>query len=303
MDKNEIKQELIRIVGNDAVLTDTLMRDHTSFRVGGPADFLVLPETDQHLRQVLGFCRREEIPFYLMGNGSNLLVGDGGYHGVIVKTRGMDSVTVARNTVVAEAGALLRKVAFEALAAERTGLEFASGIPGSIGGAVVMNAGAYDGEMKDVVESVTVLTEEGKYLSLANDECEFGYRQSIIQKNPWTVTRVNLRLRPGDYNSIKEKMDDLNRRRREKQPLNYPSAGSTFRRPKGYFAGKLIQDAGLRGFAIGGAQVSEKHTGFVINTGEATARDVRTLIAEVQRRVKASSGVELHTEVIMIGEP
>jgi UDP-N-acetylmuramate dehydrogenase len=302
LEKGEIKKNLIAIVGNDGLLTDTLMRDHTSFRVGGAADFLVLPETPEQLTAVLAFCRKSGEPLYLMGNGSNLLVRDGGYRGIMIKTRAMDAISVKGTQLSIEAGAMLRKAAAVALDHHLSGMAFASGIPGSVGGAVVMNAGAYGGEMQDIVESIEVVTERGEYKKIPGNACHFGYRKSIIQENPWTILRINLGLSPGDYNTIKSEMDDFNRRRREKQPLDMPSAGSTFRRPEGFFAGKLVQDAGFKGYRVGGAQVSEKHSGFVVNAGGATAEDILTLIKTIQDGVKKQFGVELKTEVIVIGE-
>lgn len=281
---------------------DEPMKEHTSFEVGGPADVFVAPGTTDEFSQVIGHLRKTDTPFYVMGNGTNLLVGDKGYRGVIVETRQLAGIEIAGETLVAEAGAALKDVAQAAQAAGLGGMEFASGIPGSIGGAAVMNAGAYDGEMKDIIAALEVIDEQGQTRRLKVDECAYGYRESIVQKNPWYITKVTLKLKSGDGAAIQAKMDDLNERRRCKQPLEYPSAGSTFRRPPGYFAGKLIQDAGFRGYRRGGAQVSEKHSGFVINAGDATAEDVLGLIAEIQETIKKEVGVEMRPEVIFIGE-
>lgn len=303
MNQQDIYTRLLTIFDSTRVLKDTLMKDHTTFRVGGPADFMVLPETVDELKCVLDFCKAEKEPYYLMGNGSNLLVRDGGFRGIVVNTRELDDVSVTDdNTITAQGGALLRKVAAKALDNNLSGLAFASGIPGSVGGAVAMNAGAYGGEMKDVIRTVTVLTPEGDIKMLSGDDCHFGYRQSVVRDKGYIVLSAVFALTPGDHDAILAQMQDFNGRRRAKQPLNYPSAGSTFKRPEGYFAGKLIQDAGLKGYTVGGAQVSEKHSGFVINKDHATARDILTLIADVQAKVKAQFGVELQPEVIAIGD-
>ncbi|MGN0193946.1 MAG: UDP-N-acetylmuramate dehydrogenase [Pseudoramibacter sp.] len=302
MKKNEIKNRLLEIVRNDQLLTDSLMRDHTTFRVGGPADFMVFPESRDELSRVIRLCQDKAVPFFLMGNGSNLLVRDGGFRGVIVNTRQMNTVVVHGSRVSAQAGASLRAVAREALAHALSGFEFASGIPGTVGGAVIMNAGAYGGEMKDIVTQVEVMTPEGAFETVAGADCHFGYRQSRMRDRGELVISAELALDPGDPEQIRAKMQDLNQRRRDKQPLNYPSAGSTFKRPEGYFAGKLIQDAGLKGYQVGGAMVSPKHSGFVINADHASAGDVLKLIGDVQRCVKEKFGVDLEPEVITIGE-
>ncbi|MSS20242.1 UDP-N-acetylmuramate dehydrogenase [Pseudoramibacter porci] len=301
-DKNKVKNKLLEIVSSDQLLTDSLMRDHTTFRVGGPADFIVFPENQEQLAEIAGLCCTNEIPFFLMGNGSNLLVRDGGFRGVIINTRQMTTVVTDGSRVVAQAGALLRAVAKEALAHSLKGFEFASGIPGTIGGAAIMNAGAYGGEMKDVIAKVHIMTPDGKFETVDGRDCHFGYRQSRMRDACEVVTAVELALEPGDPETIRARMQELNQRRRDKQPLNYPSAGSTFKRPEGYFAGKLIQDAGLKGYRVGGAMVSQKHSGFVINADGATAADVLQLIGDVQRKVKAQFGVDLEPEVITIGE-
>ncbi|MDO4287975.1 MAG: UDP-N-acetylmuramate dehydrogenase [Eubacterium sp.] len=303
MNKENIKAHLGAVIDKDRILDNEPMKNHTSFKVGGPADFLVLPESRDELAAVLACCRENELPFYVMGNGSNLLVRDGGYRGVMIKTRQLDKISVDGEVITAEPGALLKDVAEAALAYSLTGMEFASGIPGSIGGAVVMNAGAYGGEMKDIISEIEVITETGEIRVLPIEDCAMGYRKSIVQENPWYVTRITLRLARGDAAAIKATMDDLNLKRKTKQPLEYPSAGSTFRRPEGYFAGKLVQDCGFKGYSVGGAQVSEKHSGFVINKDNATAADILKLIGEIQAKVKADFGVDMRTEVIVIGEP
>lgn len=278
------------------------MANYTTFRVGGPADCLITLENEEQLRKVQRYLHLVEIPFFVLGNGSNVLVSDKGYKGVILQVGDrMSEVTVEGRRVIAQAGARMSQVARVAMENGLTGLEFASGIPGTVGGGVVMNAGAYGGEMKQVVETVTVVDPEGEILELDNNTMEFGYRYSIIRNLPFVVTKVTFLLEEGNPVQIKATMDDLAARRREKQPLEYPSAGSTFKRPEGHFAGALIMDAGLRGFRIGGAQVSEKHCGFVINAGEATATDVMKVIQEVRLRVKEQFNVELEPEVVFLG--
>ncbi|MFR6682664.1 MAG: UDP-N-acetylmuramate dehydrogenase [Dorea formicigenerans] len=295
--------KLTNIIGKDSILVDEPMSRHTTFRVGGPADFFVTPKAKEEVRDVIRICKEAGMPYYIIGNGSNLLVSDAGYRGVIVQIyKEMNEVKVEGDLVKAQAGALLSGIAAKALAAELTGFEFASGIPGTIGGACVMNAGAYGGEMKDVLESVTVLTGEGKIIELGRNELELGYRTSVIAKKGYIVLGAVLKLERGDGEKIKTYMDELKEKRVTKQPLEYPSAGSTFKRPEGYFAGKLIEDAGLRGFQVGGAQVSEKHCGFVINRDHATAADIMELMRQVQIRVKENSGVDLEPEVKRLGD-
>ena len=295
--------KLNNVIAKDSILTDELMSRHTTFRVGGPADFFVTPKTKEDVRDVIRVCKEVGMPYYIIGNGSNLLVSDAGYRGVIVQIyKEMNEVKVEGNLVKAQAGALLSGIAAKALGAELSGFEFASGIPGTIGGACVMNAGAYGGEMKDVLESVTVLTGEDKIIELGRNELELGYRTSVIAKKGYIVLGAVLKLERGDGEKIKTYMDELKEKRVTKQPLEYPSAGSTFKRPEGYFAGKLIEDAGLRGFQVGGAQVSEKHCGFVINRDHATAADIMELMRQVQIRVKENSGVDLEPEVKRLGD-
>ncbi len=295
--------KLNNVIGKDSILIDEPMSRHTTFRVGGPADFFVTPKAKEEVRDVIRICKEAGMPYYIIGNGSNLLVSDAGYRGVIVQIyKEMNEVKVEGDLVKAQAGALLSGIAAKALGAELSGFEFASGIPGTIGGACVMNAGAYGGEMKDVLESVTVLTGKGKIIELGRNELELGYRTSVIAKKGYIVLGAALKLERGDGEKIKTYMDELKEKRVTKQPLEYPSAGSTFKRPEGYFAGKLIMDAGLRGYAVGDAQVSEKHCGFVINRGNATAAEILQLMKDVQERVKKQSGVTLEPEVKMIGE-
>ena len=300
--KQQLLDTLEQIAGKENIHPNEPMSRHTTFRVGGPADVLVTPEAGK-LAAVTGACREAGEPYYIVGNGSNLLVGDGGIRGVVILTRdGMDEISADGVRITAGAGALLSRTASLAASHALTGMEFAAGIPGTIGGAMVMNAGAYGGEMKDVTEEVTVLTEEGEVKTLKREELKMGYRTSIIAEKGYLVLEAVLQLTDGDLKEIRAVMEDLKKKRISKQPLEYPSAGSTFKRPKGYFAGKLIMDAGLRGFQVGGAQVSEKHCGFVINTGDATAEDVTELIRQVAERVKAQSGVTLEPEVKLLGE-
>lgn len=295
--------KLNNVIAKDSILIDEPMSRHTTFRVGGPADFFVTPKAKEEVRDVIRICKEAGMPYYIIGNGSNLLVSDAGYRGVIVQIyKEMNEVKVEGDLVKAQAGALLSGIAAKALGAELSGFEFASGIPGTIGGACVMNAGAYGGEMKDVLESVTVLTGEGKIIELGRNELELGYRTSVIAKKGYIVLGAVLKLERGDGEKIKTYMDELKEKRVTKQPLEYPSAGSTFKRPEGYFAGKLIQDSGLKGFTVGGAQVSEKHSGFVINKGNATAADVMELIRQVTAKVKEDTGVTMEPEVKQIGE-
>lgn len=295
--------KLNNVIAKDSILIDEPMSRHTTFRVGGPADFFVTPKAEEEVRDVIRICKEAGMPYYIIGNGSNLLVSDAGYRGVIVQIyKEMNEVKVEGDLVKAQAGALLSGIAAKALGAELSGFEFASGIPGTIGGACVMNAGAYGGEMKDVLEFVTVLTGEGKIIELGRNELELGYRTSVIAKKGYIVLGAVLKLERGDGEKIKTYMDELKEKRVTKQPLEYPSAGSTFKRPEGYFAGKLIEDAGLRGFQVGGAQVSEKHCGFVINRDHATAADIMELMRQVQIRVKENSGVDLEPEVKRLGD-
>lgn len=296
--------EFIRAyVPEEDILFGEQMKDHTTFRIGGEAACFVKISRTEQLRKLIPYLKQVEIPYFLLGNGSNLLVSDKGFDGVILQVADKFDRIERQGTVLkVQSGALLSRVARYAMEQGLSGLEFASGIPGTIGGGVVMNAGAYDGEMKQVVQKVTVLNEEGELLELDNSTMEFGYRTSIIKNRRFIVLEVCLRMREGIPGEILARMEELSEKRKEKQPLAFPSAGSTFKRPKGYYAGKLIMDAGLRGYSIGGARVSEKHCGFVINTGNATAEDVAEVIREVQERVRERFGVSLEPEVIFLGD-
>lgn len=295
--------QLCGVLAPGQVKTEESMSRHTTFRTGGPADYYVEPSDAEELAAVLTLCREEGMPYYILGNGSNLLVSDDGYHGVMVAmgSKTWSDIQVDGTMIRAGAGALLSAVAKQALQASLTGMEFAAGIPGTLGGAVVMNAGAYGSEMKNVLASVTVLTPQGEVLTIDAAELELGYRTSCILRREYVVLSAVIQLAAGDASEIRGTMDHLSRQRKSKQPLEYPSAGSTFKRPEGTFAGKLIQDAGLRGFTVGGAQVSEKHCGFVINRDHATAADVMALCREVRRRVLEHSGVSLEMEVKTLG--
>lgn len=295
--------KLCETVTAENVLTDEPMDRHTTFRVGGPADFFVTPANEEQVRDTVLLLEKENVPYYVMGNGSNLLVGDKGFRGVIIQiAKKMNQIRVDGETIYAQSGALLSRVAAQALANGLTGFEFASGIPGTLGGAVMMNAGAYGGEMKQVLANAYVLTKVGEIRVIPADLMELGYRTSIFSKNQDIVLSAELKLERGNEENIRNYMEELKEKRVSKQPLEYPSAGSTFKRPEGYFAGKLIQDAGLRGFQVGGAQVSEKHCGFVINRNQATAADILSLMEQVADKVEAQFGVRLEPEVKRIGE-
>lgn len=301
--KKEIREKFCELLGKDKVLFEEPMSSHTTFRIGGPAEVFLMPESYEQIRSALALCREEGVPYFVLGNGSNLLVSDSGYRGVIIQMdRNMGDIELKGTEIRACAGALLSSVAAAARKSSLTGFEFAGGIPGTLGGAVVMNAGAYGGEMKDVLREVTVMTKEGDIRVIPSDRLELGYRTSIIKKTGYLVLEAVISLEKGDPQAIQEKTKELASKRTEKQPLDYPSAGSTFKRPEGYFAGKLIMDSGLRGFRVGGAQVSEKHCGFVINTGGATAKDVKELMDHVIRTVKENYNITLEPEVKFLGE-
>lgn len=298
-----IYDKVVDIVGEENVHTDEPMSRHTTFRIGGNADYFVKPGNADEVAAVIVVCREYNIPYFILGNGSNLLVSDDGYRGMIINIMdNMDSVTVDGRIITAQAGAMLVRVSVMARDNALTGLEFASGIPGTIGGAVYMNAGAYGGEMKNVVKTVRAIGEYGRIYELDSEKMDFSYRHSIVEERKLIVLEVTLELEHGSREAIDDRMKELAEARRSKQPLEYPSAGSTFKRPEGYFAGKLIMDAGLRGYSVGGAQVAEKHCGFVINKGGATASDVVELIRDVQHDVDDKFGVTLEPEVKMLGE-
>ena len=299
----KVIEKFWNLLGKDRVLVDEPMKRHTTFRIGGPADFFLLPSTVDEVRGILEICREEELPYFILGNGSNLLVSDEGYRGVIIQLyRNFSNISVEGNEICASSGALLSQIAAAARNASPTGFEFAGGIPGTLGGAVFMNAGAYGGELKDVLKEAVVMTEQGEILTLPVEKLDMGYRTSRIKKAGYLVLEARLVLEQGDMDKIRDITKNLTEKRVSKQPLEYPSAGSTFKRPEGYFAWKLIMDAGLRGYQVGDAQVSEKHCGFVINKGNATAADVLTLIENVREKVQEQFGVTLEPEVKFLGE-
>lgn len=301
--KEEIRNKFISALGKERVIFDEPMSKHTTFRIGGPADLFAMPETYEQIGGILKLCKAENLPFFVLGNGSNLLVSDQGYRGVIIQMdRNMQDIRLEGEEIHAGSGALLSSIAVEARNASLTGFEFAGGIPGTLGGACVMNAGAYGGEMKDVLKEVTVMTRDGEILTIPAEKLEMGYRTSVIKKNGYLVLEAAISLKKGDEEAIRARMKELSNLRIQKQPLELPSAGSTFKRPEGYFAGKLIMDSGLRGCRIGGAQVSEKHCGFVVNAGGATAGDVKALMDHVIQVVKEKYGVTLEPEVKFLGD-
>lgn len=298
----ELTKRLCEISGNEDVFVDVPMSDYTTFRIGGPAEVLVLPSSAEEVAAVVAACREFGVEWRVMGLGSDLLISDAGLPGVTMRlAENLSSVKVEGDVLVAEAGASNEQVAQTALEAGLAGYEFASGIPGSIGGAAIMDAGAYGGEFKDVAVSLSCLTREGELVEISAEEAAWGYRRSMMSDEGMAVLSATLQLRFDDPAAIKERMDDLEARRLEKQPLELPSAGSTFKRPEGYYAGKLIQNAGLQGLRIGGAEVSRKHAGFVVNVGGATASDVVNLIHAVQQGVFDDAGVRLEPEVRMWG--
>lgn len=299
----QIRQKFCLELGTEQVLFDEPMKKHTTFRIGGPADVFVMPRTIEEVSKALEICRQEQLPYFILGNGSNLLVSDQGYRGVIIQLdRNMEEITVDGTEIRAAAGALLSCIAVAARRASLAGFEFAGGIPGTLGGAVVMNAGAYGGEMKDVLKEVTVMTGNGEIRVIPASELEMGYRTSIIKKAGYLVLGATISLKEGNLEEIKALTRELSEKRTSKQPLEFPSAGSTFKRPEGYFAGKLIMDSGLRGYQIGVARVSDKHCGFVINAGDATAQDVVALMDHVIEVVREKYGVTLEPEVKFLGD-
>lgn len=298
----KLYETLCNINGTEQVLRDEPMSRHTTFRIGGPAALFCIPRSVPALAATVKACIEADIPYYILGNGSNVLVSDAGYQGVVIQLfRNMDGIRIRGTEMEVEAGALLVKIAHTAAKESLTGLEFASGIPGTLGGGLTMNAGAYGGEMKNVVKEAVVMKPDGELLRLTKEELELGYRTSVIARKGYLVISALLELKEGEAEVIRARMQELKEARTSKQPLEYASAGSTFKRPEGYFAGKLIMDAGLRGFTVGGAQVSEKHCGFVINRGGATAQNVMDLVRQVQNEVKKQFGVDLELEVKLLG--
>ncbi len=302
--EDQFYQDLIHILPKEQIKLKEPMAEHTSLHIGGAADYYAVPGTKEELAAVIRLCRMEHMHYYIMGNGSNLLVSDSGYRGVIIRLGEEYAGVRVREDghVTAGSGILLSRLANVAAEHSLTGLEFASGIPGTLGGAVTMNAGAYDGEMKQCLTGARVMDEEGSVLALSAEELKLGYRTSILQSGSLILLEADILLKPGDQSAIRQKMNDLNRQRREKQPLDQYSAGSTFKRPPGNYAGKLISEAGLRGYQVGGAAVSEKHCGFLINKDNATAKDFAALIEDVKRIVYDKFGVRLEAEVKFLGD-
>lgn len=298
----DVLEQLKGIYPQDRIVENAMMKDHVHFKVGGPADILLLPTNKEQVIQSVKICKENNVPCFVIGNGSNLLVKDGGIRGVVIKLLDVKNIEINNEDIIAECGVMLKDVSKAAVESSLTGIEFACGIPGSIGGAVFMNAGAYNGEMSHAIKEALVIDNEGNILTLSKDELELGYRTSKIMKDGYIVLSATLALKKGNVKTISELVSDLTEKRESRQPLEYPSAGSTFKRPEGYFAGKLIQDAGLKGYSLGGAAVSEKHSGFVINKGNATAKDILDLIHHIQDEVKNQFEVELHTEVRIVGE-
>lgn len=303
MENKEYIKVLKDIAGDENVKVDEPMKSHTSFKSGGPADFFVTPSSVFDICKIIKLCNRENLPIFIMGNGTNLLVSDKGIRGVVIKIYdNLNKCVVKEDVIYAYGGILLSRLSSIALENELAGLEFASGIPGTLGGAVAMNAGAYGGEMKNVVIETEFIDKEGNIKVISAKEHQFGYRTSFIQKQSGIVTKSVIKLKKGDRAAIKALIEELSRRRRDKQPLELPSAGSVFKRPEGYFAGKLIEDCGLKGYRIGDAQVSDKHCGFIVNKGNATSKNIMDLIKHIQKNVKDKYGVELQTEIRIVGD-
>jgi len=304
--KSDILSNLVNIVGDENVVENEPMSRHTSFNIGGNADFFTTPRTVEQIKAIIIYCVQNEISYFVIGNGSNLLVCDNGYRGVIIqlydKFNHIDYATNGQKIIVkAQAGVMLGRLGNELMKRSITGFEFATGIPGTVGGAIMMNAGAYDGEIKDVIISACLMDPCGNIFKLNNSQLELGYRTSIISQKDYIVLEAEFELEKGNQEAIKNKLNDFTARRKEKQPLELPSAGSIFKRPQGHFAGKLISDANLMGYTVGGAQVSKKHAGFVVNIGNATATDIIKLTDDVKNKVKELSGVDLELEVRKLG--
>ena len=303
MNKEFIYNSLLNILNKEDILIDEPMSKHISFRVGGPADILVKPSSEDQIKDILTFAKKENIPYLIIGNGSNLLVRDGGIRGIVIKiAENFNDFSIEGTTVTAQSGAMLSFMGKAIMRNTLTGFEFAAGIPGTLGGAIAMNAGAYGGEMKDIVKSVRLIDSQGNIVELSNEEMQFAYRKSILSKEEYIVLSAVMELKEGNYEEIRDIMKDLTNKRVTKQPLNLPSAGSTFKRPEGYFAAKLIEDCGLKGLTLRGAQVSDKHCGFVVNLGGAQAKDILDLIYVVKSTVYSKFGVMLEEEVKILGE-
>ncbi len=303
MSLEKIKEKLLKMMDEQFILEDVPMARYTSFKAGGNADMMVIPQYIEELKDVLEILAESQIPYMVIGNGSNILVKDSGYKGIIVKMGdAFDYVIPNGENLICGAASLMSVVSKTAIDQSLTGFEFGSGIPGSIGGAVFMNAGAYDGEMSNIIDKVRLISKDGERdFYMTAEELQMGYRHTLLHETSDIVVEVTLKLHNGNQDAIKEKVSELAKKRNSKQPVNYPSAGSFFKRPQGYFAGKLVQDAGLKGLSVGGAQVSQLHSGFIINTGGATATDILQLMEIVQAKVMEQFGVELEPEVRIIG--
>lgn len=300
--KEFVKESLNKIVLSGKVYIDEPLSKYTFTKTGGPCDFFVIPKTYIELQNVIKFSLKEDIPFTVIGNGSNMIIKDGGIKGIVISLLELNKISLNENKITAQCGATLIDTTKFALNNSLTGFEFACGIPGSVGGAVFMNAGAYGGEIKDIFESCIVIDENGEIMTLYKDDLNFSYRKSILSSQKFIVLEASFSLIPGDKSLIKDKMDELTYLRESKQPLEYPSCGSVFKRPPGKFAGKLIQDSNLQGFRIGGVEVSTKHAGFMVNVNKGTATDYLNLISYVKEKVKENYDIELETEVEIIGE-
>ncbi|HLQ72145.1 MAG TPA: UDP-N-acetylmuramate dehydrogenase [Bacillota bacterium] len=302
LNNQDMYDRLIALTSVENVVRQKPLKSHTYTRLGGNADFFVTPQTYKEVQEIVKLANKAEIPFTLLGNGSNLIIKDGGIRGIVLNLKQLDSIKVHETKIVAQSGALIIQTSRTALESNLTGLEFACGIPGSVGGALFMNAGAYGGEVKDVLESAIVVDRNGELLELGAEDLDLEYRSSNIPANGYIVLEATFALKKGNYQEIKAVMDDLTYKRESKQPLEYPSCGSVFKRPPGYFAGKLIQDSQLQGKQIGGAQVSLKHAGFIVNIAGASATEYINLIHFVQDTVMEKFGVRLEREVKIIGE-
>ena len=303
MDKIRIYNKLTEAIPGDAVLLDEPMKNYTTIKTGGLADIIVMPQSITEIQSVIKICKENDVPYFVMGKGSNLLVSDKGMRCVVVKLGDkFAKITIDGNDVIAQAGVSLSELSEKIMEKSLKGFEFAGGIPGTLGGATTMNAGAYGGEMKDIIKSVRVLNTEGEIINLSSEELEFGYRTSMIQVKNYIVLEVKMEFEKGNYEEIAKTTKDLMETRKAKQPLHLPSCGSVFKRPAGHFAGKLIEDSGLKGKKIGGAKVSKLHCGFIVNVDNATTNDVLDLIELIQKTVKSKFGIQLKTEVKIIGE-
>ncbi|WP_138418923.1 UDP-N-acetylmuramate dehydrogenase [Aquibacillus sediminis] len=299
---HDLYNKLLDVTAEENVMVDEPLKKHTYTRLGGNADFFVTPANRREVQEVIKLANQELVPFTLLGNGSNLIVKDGGIRGIVMSLKRFTTIKREGNSIIAESGARIIDASRKALDEQLTGLEFACGIPGTVGGALFMNAGAYGGEVKDCLRDTVVATREGELLTLTADQLDLDYRTSNIPEKGYIVLEARFDLQPGNYEEIKAVMDDLTHKRESKQPLEYPSCGSVFKRPPGYFAGKLIQDSELQGKGVGGAEVSTKHAGFIVNKDNATASDYISVIEMVQKTVKEKFGVELEREVKILGE-